>query len=442
MRWTRPLPLTWLLILLLNPLAVRATEAPSPPDLPPPATVLSPAAGVPAAPNATCHSVGDDARGLEATRLVCDALRQYGAPVAQPGQKVQGATSQYRVGLDARGNGFELTLILEDPHDSRKRELLVPFERIEELPSAADRLGAAMMNKVARSPSPPTAVTLPSPAVTSPLPAVTSPTPMPPALPLTGCVAKMSAGGDQAQALNIATAVCDALRRRGQNIASPAVQTETMTRVYTVMLDSQNGPHEIRLTLEEPPGVPINEVREPLPSMDVLTAVAEKLAGRQLEPVTSAYKHPEVGVFAGGSLGLGSHFYAGAVVLGIQWNFGVLSVRAAGTAEPLVLNFSTVDERAFDRAVLVGFCTRNEFSKVSASIGYGVVEGVLEGAPIEDSDIFNDHEAIPYRVNGIPWEVQLLVKYRYIGFGLYLYGNLNEVRSFWGTTLMLQLGVL
>ena len=109
---------------------------------------------------------------------------------------------------------------------------------------------------------------------------------------------------------------------------------------------------------------------------------------------------------------------------------------------------SQVDYSGFwDIGILVGLITKSESAMASIAVGICNVEGdryvevarFPEGAPHP----YIGEEARHFQTTGFPIETQLfLTPLPVMGFGLYSFVNFNQVKSYYGFLICLQLGKL
>jgi hypothetical protein len=100
-----------------------------------------------------------------------------------------------------------------------------------------------------------------------------------------------------------------------------------------------------------------------------------------------------------------------------------------------------------DIALLFGYMKRYSSLRLALATGISLVQGIDRGDPIPGSggsgfftspDYYDDY----YRKFGVPIEVQLFAApVSFMGAGLYLFGNINSRRSFFGVMVSLQFGI-
>jgi len=77
----------------------------------------------------------------------------------------------------------------------------------------------------------------------------------------------------------------------------------------------------------------------------------------------------------------------------------------------------------------------------ATSIGVGFVKGIKRGVWLGEPGIeSSEHKKISYTIIAFPVDAQLFLISKYIGFGCYLFGNINKEKSFGGFLLCMQIG--
>ncbi len=100
-----------------------------------------------------------------------------------------------------------------------------------------------------------------------------------------------------------------------------------------------------------------------------------------------------------------------------------------------------------DIALLFGYMKRYSSLRLSVAAGVSLVEGIDKGDPIPGTGgrgffTFPDYYDDYYRAFGVPIEVQVFAApVSFMGAGLYLFGNINSKRSFWGVMVSVQFGI-
>ncbi len=92
------------------------------------------------------HSGVDPSDARTAAQLVCERLREHGAPVSGLQQSAQGASSAYRVELRRLGDIILIDLVHEVPVGSPRDSRSMRLSTIEEVVVAAPRLAKALMS--------------------------------------------------------------------------------------------------------------------------------------------------------------------------------------------------------------------------------------------------------------------------------------------------------
>ncbi len=144
-----------------------------------------------------------------------------------------------------------------------------------------------------------------------------------------------------------------------------------------------------------------------------------------------------VGLSSLGSVGLSAN-------LSVQYGEILFSMRTTRNIESL--DAFTRSVVLNDLGLLIGFASKKSELHSSISIGVALVTGYqfepLNPFPL----VFDDGNVEGHDISskiGIPIEAQFFLRSSsYIGFGVYMYANINAVQSFAGITLSLQLGKL
>lgn len=132
---------------------------------------------------------------------------------------------------------------------------------------------------------------------------------------------------------------------------------------------------------------------------------------------------------------------AGALYGSYQTGANLFSVRSAGA-------FELFGDGVLDLGVLYGRATIGEGGHVSFGIGLAVVTGYYQDDGLDFCGLFGDPSDCPdtstegFLTAGIPLEVQLALRGRYVGIGIYGFANLNRESSFFGATISLHAGRL
>jgi len=132
-----------------------------------------------------------------------------------------------------------------------------------------------------------------------------------------------------------------------------------------------------------------------------------------------------------GGLGVGSEDFGGSANVAFQHGSHLFSLRTAATA-------GLFDDGFGDVALLYGYATpTSSRHHAGAAIGIAIVDGCVDPG---DGGVFSS--CIDQgTVIGLPIEAQLAwLPAKFLGIGLYGFGNINRRRSFGGVTLSLQVG--
>jgi len=147
-------------------------------------------------------------------------------------------------------------------------------------------------------------------------------------------------------------------------------------------------------------------------------------------------------VWIGAGVGASSAGYGGSANLSLQYGATVVSLR---TAEVTDAPFWSREDFS-DVGVLFGVGTvGGEFSHASVAAGIAKVSGTLYGYSGSFFSTQDPRRADTTSVGpnlGLPFEVQGFFQAGVIGIGLYVYGDINSVRSFGGVSLYVQVGKL
>ncbi len=139
-------------------------------------------------------------------------------------------------------------------------------------------------------------------------------------------------------------------------------------------------------------------------------------------------------LWASGGLGVGSDEFGVSANVAFQHGSHLFSLRTAATAGLFQ------DHDGFrDVALLYGYATpTSSRHHAGAAIGIAIVDACVDS----EGGLFSSSSCIDQRtVLGLPIEAQLAwLPAKFLGIGLYGFGNVNRRRSFGGVTLSLQLG--
>ena len=132
--------------------------------------------------------------------------------------------------------------------------------------------------------------------------------------------------------------------------------------------------------------------------------------------------------WASAGLGVGSEDFGGSANVAFQHGSHLFSLRTAASA-------GLFDDGFGDVALLYGYATpTSRRHHAGAAIGIAIVNGCVEGSVF--SSCIDQGTVL-----GLPLEAQLAwLPTKFLGIGLYGFGNVNRMRSFGGVTLSLQLG--
>jgi hypothetical protein len=131
----------------------------------------------------------------------------------------------------------------------------------------------------------------------------------------------------------------------------------------------------------------------------------------------------------------------GALFLSYQRGANVFSLRGTGAVE-------LFGDGIADIGLLYGRTTTGKGRHSSFGIGLAVVTGAYQNDGLDFCGIFGGPSDCPdtspqgFTTVGIPLEVQLALRGRYVGIGIYGFANLNPESSFMGATISLHAGRL
>ncbi len=157
-----------------------------------------------------------------------------------------------------------------------------------------------------------------------------------------------------------------------------------------------------------------------------------------------AEKQP-TGVWVNGGLGLSSLGSVGlSANLSVQYGEILFSMRTTRNIESL--DVFTRNIVLNDSGLLIGFATEKSELHSSVAIGVALVTGYqfepLNPFPLVFGNGGEEGHDITSKI-GIPIEAQFFLRpSSFLGFGVYMYADINTVESFAGITLSLQLGKL
>ena len=148
------------------------------------------------------------------------------------------------------------------------------------------------------------------------------------------------------------------------------------------------------------------------------------------------------------TIGLGvspniSKEYAGPAagfVLSGQFAQNIFSVRALGAAE-FYMEGPSPSEHVYDISLLYGRCYKSDMFFLSLETGLSKVGGLNRGVKISDDGAEGDvYERCYFNTIGVPFAMQAFIMTPYIGFGAYVFANVNNKNSYAGFLICLQVG--
>lgn len=145
-------------------------------------------------------------------------------------------------------------------------------------------------------------------------------------------------------------------------------------------------------------------------------------------------------------LGAGNRGIAIGIAGSYQYKNMVFSTRLVGNQRVCLFD-SDPCPYVSDKALLFGYMKRYSSLRLAVATGISLVEGIDRGDPIPGSGgsgffTFPDYYDDYYRKFGVPIEVQIFAApVSFMGAGLYLFGNINSRRSFFGVLVSVQFGI-
>ena len=153
-------------------------------------------------------------------------------------------------------------------------------------------------------------------------------------------------------------------------------------------------------------------------------------------------------VFLWSTIGIGispniSKEYAGPAagfVLSGQFDQNICSVRALGATEFYMVGPSPY-EHVYDISLLYGRCCKSDMFFLSLETGLSKVGGLNRGVKIIHEGAEGDvYERRYFNTIGLPFAMQTFIMTPYIGFGAYVFANVNNKNSYAGFLICFQIG--
>jgi hypothetical protein len=145
------------------------------------------------------------------------------------------------------------------------------------------------------------------------------------------------------------------------------------------------------------------------------------------------------GVYLGIGVGGGSGKFGGGLNLSGQLNGLSLSARLISTQELQFMSTSSPIPSVLDFAVLVGARMQERSASITFEAGPGYVRCTSRGEFLRSEGFIFGHtyyETVHTNAVGLALQSQLYIR----GFGVTLYGNVNEAESFAGVLVCFRLG--
>jgi hypothetical protein len=106
--------------------------------------------------------------------------------------------------------------------------------------------------------------------------------------------------------------------------------------------------------------------------------------------------------------------------------------------------FKSPNESVNDIGFLMGLYKQKRMWYADASMGISAVFGNQQGTKLPSGGWFDPssyYESVPYSTIGIPFEVNGMLKRKFIGIGMGLKGNINTENSYYGLFLTAKLSI-
>lgn len=145
------------------------------------------------------------------------------------------------------------------------------------------------------------------------------------------------------------------------------------------------------------------------------------------------------------NLGIGgsTHGLTGQISLSVQNGIHLITLRYVSNTEFNIMG-PTPSESVWDISILYGRSWESRLAMASISGGLGLVGGIRRGDYIRSNGWFSStYQKCPFSTVGFPVDIQLFwLPFRFLGFGIQGFANLNSEESFYGFVLGLQVGRL
>ena len=135
---------------------------------------------------------------------------------------------------------------------------------------------------------------------------------------------------------------------------------------------------------------------------------------------------------------------SGALFFSYQLGDNIFSVRFFGTIEPKIMYDINPIEYILDYSLLFGKVLKEgAYGYCSASLGIGMAKGLRRGKFLGEPGVESyEYEKLPFKYIGFTIDTQLFITTPFMGFGLYLFTNINDERTYYGYLFCLQIGKL
>jgi hypothetical protein len=134
----------------------------------------------------------------------------------------------------------------------------------------------------------------------------------------------------------------------------------------------------------------------------------------------------------------------GGIVASFQRNRNLFTLRYLGMVEPIFFHDIGPSENMTEYSMLYGMdLLDGEYGYCAISSGISVIKGIKRGkwlgVPGEES---YEYEKLTFRNIGFPIDIHLFFTAPILGFGIYLFSNINSKQNFYGWLMCLQFGKL
>ena len=131
---------------------------------------------------------------------------------------------------------------------------------------------------------------------------------------------------------------------------------------------------------------------------------------------------------------------AGGIMPSLQYKNNMFNIRQSVLFE-FMMEGPTPDQYIIDTSFLFGRCIKSHYYYISLSTGPGFIRGVERGKFLGDPGVESyEHEELPFKTIGVSLDLQLFIITPIIGFGGYLFYNINTEQSYFSLLVCLQFG--